>query len=147
MKILVYTDGACSGNPGPGGWGAVILVQDKEYHLSGFEQATTNNRMELKAVLEALKLAVGIGASHAVIHSDSAYVVSSINENRLISWFNKGWKTQQGTEVKNQDLWVKILRQLAKLETRFIKVRGHSGDRYNEMADKLARGEIEANIF
>lgn len=149
MRVRIYTDGACSGNPGPGGWGAIILLSEDRIELSGFQRNTTNNSMEIKAVLEALRK---IKEMHPLrnmkvdIYSDSAYVVNAIKDKWLKKWQLNGWKTTSKEEVKNKELWVQMIDLLnSSFEINFIKVKGHSGDINNERADKLARTQIEKN--
>jgi len=136
-KIEIYTDGACSGNPGPGGYAAILLYKDKQKIISGHEKNTTNNRMELKAVIEALK-ALKTKRIPVVIYTDSTYVQKGLTE-----WL-ENWKKRDFKKVKNPDLWKELdllVSDFPDLEIRHI--RGHSGDKFNEMADKLARKEIK----
>ena len=138
--VTVYTDGACSGNPGPGGWAAVLIYGGREKWLSGGFAETTNNRMELTAAvtaLEALKEPCQVS-----LHTDSQYIANAINEGWLESWKRRGWK-RKGGEVKNIDLWQKLDELLAVHSVSFIWVRGHDGDEYNEKCDKLAVQERE----
>lgn len=148
MKVRVFTDGACSGNPGPGGWAAIILLDEGSQQISGFELNTTNNRMELKAVVEAIKVVKSIGQSTVDIYSDSAYVVNAIDQNWIKRWARNGWQTNSQTEVKNKDLWEELLKLIDRKHDRFkvnvIKVKGHSGNKNNERADVLAKKEIES---
>jgi ribonuclease HI len=146
MKIRIYTDGACSGNPGPGGWGAVILFKNDKQEIAGFEFDTTNNRMELKAVLEALRLAIKVVDKDCRIelYSDSAYVVNAIKDKWIKKWQENGWKTKDRNDVKNKDLWLKLLNLLDKHRNiTFIKVKGHSDNVYNNRCDKMARAQVE----
>ena len=147
MEIKAFTDGACSGNPGPGGWGAIILIpsQRKKYHISGYERETTNNRMELKAVIEAIRLAAEQNADSIHIFSDSAYVVNAVNQGWILRWEDNNWRTASGEAVKNKDLWVQLSFLLYKQAVKFTKVKGHNGNKYNEEADRLAKQEIEIN--
>jgi len=135
--IEIYTDGACSGNPGPGGWAAVIINGDSEREISGGEPRTTNQRMELKAAVEALKSLPG--PSRVRLYSDSAYLVNCFQQDWISRWRRNGWLNAKGQPVENQDLW----RQLAGLNARhtveWVKVKGHSDNRYNERCDALAR--------
>lgn len=151
MRVRIYTDGACSGNPGPGGWAAVVMVQDGMVTLKGSNMATTNNRMELTAVIEGVKAIVNGGPNIPPginvidIHSDSAYVVNAINNKWIALWQSRGWTTQSGKEVKNQDLWQKLVTVLNEARSRgiavnMVKVKGHNGNTFNEIADKLAVG-------
>lgn len=147
MKLRIYTDGACSGNPGPGGWAMVFNKADSCQTYSGYELETTNNRMELMAVVEALKqirkeedeLNVQ-GYDEVELYSDSAYVVNAINGHWIDNWKANGWKTKRGENVKNVDLWKELDATLLK-SVKFIKVKGHSGNTFNELVDKLARDE------
>ncbi len=136
-EYCVYTDGACQNNqaPGgqPGGW-ACVFVDGPSY--SGFDPKTTNNRMEMTAVIEALRHTPD--GARVKIHSDSAYVINAFQQNWFAGWERRGWKNAKGQPVENQDLW-RILRQLAMARrVEWIKVRGHAGDTYNEAADRLA---------
>lgn len=135
-EVTLYTDGACSGNPGPGGWGAILVYGTREKSLSGGEEHTTNNRMELTAVirgLEALKEPCSVE-----IVSDSSYVVRAIEEKWLASWMKNGWRNSQKKPVPNQDLWNLLLLQLDRHVTRFTWIKGHAGHPYNERCDKMA---------
>lgn len=150
MKIKIYTDGACSGNPGIGGWAVLFLTNKKSIPLSGGEKDTTNNRMELYAVIKALKTIINSKKSNIPVfelYSDSAYVVDAINKNWIYNWKMNGWKTKTGDEVKNKDLWLKLLDCLNKIKTNnialeIIKVKGHSGNSFNDRVDALAKLEI-----
>lgn len=139
-NILIYTDGACSGNPGPGGWGAVILVDDTEIPLSGGEKATTNNRMELFAAIAALEtIAQKPDLSHRpiAVYIDSQYVQNGITD-WIKKWKINGWKTAAKKPVKNQDLWIRLDSVVQELDVNWHWVKGHSGNKYNEMCDQLA---------
>ncbi len=138
----IYTDGACSGNPGPGGWAAVITEGDNSREISGFEERTTNQRMELKAAVEALR-AVPPG-SRVRLFSDSAYLVNCFNQGWIKRWQNNGWLTGKGQPVENQDLWRELLELSRDIKVEWIKVKGHSTDRINQRCDYLARGAITA---
>lgn len=140
-EIEIYTDGACSGNPGVGGWAAILIYRGKEKEISGSELETTNNRMELKAVimgLTALKEKCSVK-----LYSDSAYVVNSINNGWLFSWALNNWKTAGKDPVANRDLWEQLLELTKKHPTTFIKVKGHSDNEFNNRCDKLAVSEIK----
>lgn len=139
MSIKIYTDGACSGNPGPGGWGAILHWNDHEKELSGGESETTNNRMELTAVIEGL--AALKKPSEVTVYTDSKYVQNGINE-WLPDWKKRGWVSASKKPVKNQDLWERIdfMIQIHKVE--IIWVKGHSGHEMNERVDKLAVAAI-----
>ena len=134
-KVTVYTDGACSGNPGPGGWGAILMYGGKAKELSGGEKETTNNRMELSAVIEALSaLKEPCGVE---LYTDSQYVANAINEGWLKSWIKRGWRRKAG-EVKNIDLWEKLIPLLERHMVEFIWVKGHSENECNNRCDELA---------
>lgn len=138
-KIDLFTDGACSGNPGPGGWGAILRYKDTEKELSGGEQMTTNNRMEMTAVIEGIS---SLKSKCAVtVHTDSKYVMDGVTK-YLQNWKIKGWKTADKKEVKNIDLWQKIDDLLTRHQVSWIWVKGHAGHAENERADALARGGI-----
>ncbi|HTU65127.1 MAG TPA: ribonuclease HI [Steroidobacteraceae bacterium] len=141
MPVEIYTDGACRGNPGPGGWGALLLLGEHERELYGAEPATTNNRMELTAViraLEALKRPVA-----AKIYTDSQYVMKGVQE-WMPNWKSRGWKTADKKPVKNQDLWMELDALVAKHELSWSWVKGHSGNPGNERVDALANRAIDA---
>ena len=139
-KIEIYTDGACSGNPGPGGWGTVIRYEDgTERELSGGEAKTTNNRMELMAVIEGLRL-MERGKS-LIVTTDSEYVKKGITA-WIHSWLRNNWKTASKQPVKNQDLWKTLWDLTQQLDIEWRWVKGHSGHPENERCDSLARGEI-----
>ena len=138
--ITIYTDGACSGNPGKGGWGAVILKEDKEIHLSGFEPLTTNNRMELTATIEALKSIEKTSNIH--IYTDSQYVKNGINQ-WILNWKKNGWRTANKKSVANKELWIELDRCVEAHKIEWFWVKGHSGNHYNEIADKLAVDAIK----
>jgi len=139
-SIDLFTDGACSGNPGPGGWGAILRSGPHESELSGGEIQTTNNRMELTAVIEGLR-AIKKPAS-VTIHTDSKYVMDGA-KTWIVSWKKRGWKTADKKPVKNEDLWRALDEQQARhLSVAWIWVRGHSGHIENERADLLARDAI-----
>ncbi len=136
----MYTDGACSGNPGPGGWGCVILVDGNEIPLSGGERNTTNNRMELLAVIEGLKhisMRSDFTGRIVALFTDSQYVKNGITD-WIINWKKNGWKTAAKKPVKNQDLWIALDELVSKFTIEWKWVQGHSGDKYNEICDKLA---------
>ncbi|MFO7952012.1 MAG: ribonuclease HI [Bacillota bacterium] len=136
----VYTDGACSGNPGPGGWAAVIMHDDKVEEISGYENMTTNQRMELQAAVEALKQVPP--GSKVRLHSDSAYLVNCFNHGWLTRWAKNGWLSARGQPVDNRDLWELLAELTAKNEVEWIKVKGHSTDQWNQHCDQLAREAI-----
>ena len=143
MPINVYTDGACSGNPGIGGWGVVILVDDrKPIHLNGGSNNTTNNRMELTAAIEALKYFKKNSTIN--LFTDSKYVKDGI-ESWIVNWKRNGWKTASKKPVKNKMLWIELDTQLARHSINWQWIKGHVGHIHNEQADYLARRFIEEN--
>ena len=139
--IAIYTDGACKGNPGVGGWGALLVHGGHEKELYGGEPATTNNRMELTAVIRALEAVTR--PLPLVVHTDSQYVQKGITE-WLPGWKRKGWKTADGKPVKNLDLWQRLDQLSARHRIDWRWVRGHSGHAGNERADRLANRGVEA---
>lgn len=135
-EVNIYTDGACSGNPGAGGWGAVLIYGENEKRLQGGEELTTNNRMELMAAikgLEALKRPCKVN-----LYSDSAYLVNAFNQGWLKNWQRNGWKTAKKEPVENQDLWQRLLALAQIHDITWIKVKGHSDNYYNNLCDQLA---------
>lgn len=141
--VTIYTDGACRGNPGPGGWGVLMMTRGKEKILSGAEPETTNNRMEIQAAIEALS-ALKRGCK-VVLYTDSRYVKDGINE-WLPNWKKRGWKTSNRKPVKNEDLWRELDRVVAQHEIDWRWVRGHSGVPGNERADELANAAVDAML-
>ncbi len=139
-KVTIYTDGACSGNPGIGGWAAVLLYNGKKKEISGFEKETTNNRMELMAIIQGLR-AVKDGWA-CEIYSDSQYVVDAFNKGWIESWQSNGWRTASKSPVKNFELWNALLFETARHSVEFVKVKGHADVELNELCDKLARAAI-----
>lgn len=141
MNIKIYTDGACSGNPGIGGWGAVILIPENEtINLNGGSNDTTNNQMELTATIEALKYFRD--SKNITIFTDSKYVMNGI-ETWINNWKKNGWKTTSKKPVKNKILWEQLDKEISKHKVEWNWVKGHDGNRYNEKADYLARKFIE----
>ena len=137
-KVCIYTDGACSGNPGPGGWAAILTYGENERELSGGESATTNNRMELMAVISAL---TSLKESCEVeLWTDSQYIEKAINEGWLAGWKRRGWK-RKGGELKNIELWQELDRLLGLHRVNFNWLKGHDGHEYNERCDALAVAE------
>lgn len=140
-KVTIYTDGACSGNPGPGGYGAVIMANDIIDDIYGGEPSTTNNRMEMRAVIEAL---TALPKSCEVeLYVDSMYVKDGINS-WMTNWKKNGWQTAAGKPVKNQDLWIQLDETTQKHTIHWHWVRGHDGNEFNERADNLARSGVIA---
>lgn len=140
-QIEIYTDGACSGNPGPGGWGAVLVYNGKEKELSGSEKNTTNNRMELTAVIMALNALNQ--PCEVKLTTDSKYVCDAINKSWVYSWRKNDWKKSDKKPALNVDLWKELLSLLEKHEVEFIWVKGHNGHKYNEICDALAVKEYQ----
>lgn len=143
-KVTIYTDGACSGNPGPGGWGAILMYNGNSKEISGGCKDTTNNIMELTAVIKALKMLKY--ACEVDLYSDSAYVVNAFKQKWIENWKKNNWKTASKEPVKNKELWQELdnLTQMHKVT--FHKVKGHSDNEFNNRCDELARGEIENGI-
>ena len=143
VTVTIYTDGACKGNPGPGGWGVVLQSGGKEKHMHGGEAQTTNNRMEMTAVikaLEALKM-----PCHVSLYTDSKYVIQGITE-WMEGWKARGWKTAGKDPVKNIDLWHKIDALITEHQINWHWVKGHAGHPGNELADALANKGVEAHL-
>ena len=140
-EVIIYTDGACSGNPGPGGWGSILMYKDNKKEISGGKLETTNNVMELTAVIEGLKLLKF--PCKVKLYSDSAYVVNAFNEKWIYGWLKNGWKNSSKEPVKNKELWQELY-ELTKIhDVEFIKVKGHSDNEYNNRCDELARNAIQ----
>ena len=142
MKELdIYTDGACSGNPGPGGWGVVLLYQGNRKELSGDQPETTNNRMELFAAIQGLS---ALKESCIVnLYSDSSYLINAFEKHWIDNWQRNGWKTSAKQPVENQDLWKLLLIHVRKHQVRFIKVKGHSDNVNNNRCDEMAVAAIK----
>ncbi len=134
--VIVYTDGACSGNPGPGGWAALLRHGDNERVLTGAETHTTNNRMEMMACLEALRAMKR--PMRVKIHTDSAYVQRAFTQGWLKNWQKNGWKTASKKPVENQDIWEQLVEATQPHQVEWIKVKGHAGNPDNERVDGLA---------
>ncbi len=140
-KVIIYTDGACSGNPGPGGWGAILMYRDKKLEISGYEAHTTNNRMELTAPIHALsRLKEPCEVS---VYSDSAYLINAFQKHWLDSWQRHNWVKSDKKPVENVDLWQALLKYDAVHRIEWIKVKGHADNPYNNRCDALATGEIK----
>lgn len=138
--VTIYTDGACSGNPGPGGWAAILMYGEHRKEISGGEQSTTNNRMELTAAIEALKHLKGMCRVH--LHTDSAYMVNCFKQRWYANWEKNGWINSKKNPVENRDLWQLLLEQTRRHQVEFIKVKGHSDNEWNNRCDELARGAV-----
>ena len=139
-EITIYTDGACSGNPGPGGWGAILMYKDNKKEISGAKKDTTNNVMELTAVIEALKLLKY--PCKVSLYSDSAYVVNAFLQKWIFGWQKNNWKTADKKDVKNKELWQELVKLTRTHDVTFIKVKGHADNEYNNRCDELARKAI-----
>ena len=134
-KVKIYTDGACSGNPGKGGWGAILIYAKEKKYMSGSKQLTTNNQMELTATIEALKAI--LKPSNIALYTDSQYVKNGITS-WIFNWKKNGWKTANKKPVANKDLWIELEKYVDFHSVNWFWVKGHSGDHYNEIADELA---------
>lgn len=141
--IEIYTDGACSGNPGPGGYGIVLRYKGVQKEFAGFEANTTNNRMELTAVIEALKLLKE--PCEITLYSDSAYTLNAFLLGWIDFWVLNNWQTKTSKQVLNVDLWQELLELKSKHKITWIKVKGHADNELNNLCDKLAREQIEKN--
>ena len=140
-KVIIYTDGACSGNPGPGGWGAILMYKGAKKEISGGMKETTNNIMEITAVVEALKcLKV---ESDVEVYSDSAYTVNAFKQGWIYNWMKNGWKTANKEPVKNKELWQELYSLTKKHKVEFIKVKGHADNEFNNRCDEMAREAIQ----
>ena len=143
FNVTIYTDGACSGNPGAGGWGAILMHEGVKKEFSGFDKETTNNKMELTAVIEALKKLKK--PCKVQLYSDSAYVVNALTLGWLENWKNNSWRGSDKKMVKNIELWQELDELLLTHEVEFIKVKGHADNEFNNRCDALATGEIAKN--
>lgn len=139
-EITIYTDGACSGNPGPGGWGAILMFGDTKKEISGGLDNTTNNVMELTAVIESLKILKR--PCKVDLYSDSAYVVNAFLQKWIYGWIKKNWKTAGNDPVKNKELWQELYNLTQKHKVEFIKVKGHADNKFNNRCDEMARDAI-----
>lgn len=143
--VEIFTDGACSGNPGPGGWGAILRYGTHEREISGGEKNTTNNRMELTALIEALTLLRE--TCKIVVYSDSKYVCEAISQGWAVKWKKQNWIKSDKKPALNADLWDKLLELLEKHEVKLVWVKGHAGHPENERCDRLAVSEVEKLRF
>ena len=140
-EVIIYTDGACSGNPGPGGWGAMLMYKDKTLEISGYEAHTTNNRMELTAVIRALQ---ALKEPCAVeLWSDSKYVIDALDKGWALGWRKKGWVKSDKKPALNPDLWTLLLDLTAQHDMRYHWVKGHAENEYNNRCDAMAVAERE----
>ncbi len=142
-QVVIYTDGACSGNPGPGGWGAILMAGGKEKVLTGGELATTNNRMELMAAIQALEALTK--PCKVELHTDSQYLIKGVSE-WIHAWKKRGWTTADRKPVKNDDLWRRLDEARLRHDVTWRWVKGHAGHELNERADALARQGLRATL-
>lgn len=142
-QITIYTDGACSGNPGPGGWSAIIICDNKEEEISGFEKFTTNNKMELLAPIRAIQTLKD--KAELDIFTDSTYVKNGITK-WILSWMQNNWQTSRKEDVKNKELWQELWEATHKHVVKWHWVRGHGNNRYNNRVDQSARDVIVQNM-
>ena len=140
-EVIIYTDGACSGNPGPGGWGSILMYKGNKKEISGGKEDTTNNVMELTAVIEGLKLLKF--PCKVKLYSDSAYVVNAFLQKWIYGWLKNGWVNSNKEPVKNKELWQELYELTKVHEVEFIKVKGHSDNEFNNRCDELARNAIK----
>ena len=140
-KVIIYTDGACSGNPGPGGWGAILMYKDIKKEISGGSKNTTNNIMELTAALESLKMLKF--DCEVQLYSDSAYLVNGFLKGWIYNWQKNNWQTAGKEPVKNKEIWQELYNLTRKHKVEFIKVKGHSDNKFNNRCDELARNAIK----
>jgi len=141
-EVIIYTDGACSGNPGPGGWGSILMYKENKKEISGGKENTTNNVMELTAVIEGLKLLKF--PCKVKLYSDSAYVINAFIQKWIYGWIKNGWTNSNKEPVKNKELWQELYNLTKIHEVEFIKVKGHSDNEYNNRCDELARNAIKS---
>lgn len=144
-NVKLYTDGACSGNPGPGGYGAILIYKGIEKEISGGENNTTNNKMEIMAVIKGLEMIKE--PCNVTVYSDSAYVVNAIQMGWLKTWKKNNWKKSDKSVVKNIDLWERLISLMEIHNVEFIKVKGHSDNEYNNRCDRLAVAEREKLVL
>jgi len=143
-QVEIYTDGACSGNPGPGGWGVVILYSNNVKELSGFDQKSTNQRMELVAAIEGLSALKEACSVH--LYSDSAYLVNGFNQRWIQGWLKNGWVNAKKQPVSNQELWERLWELSGIHKVEWVKVKGHSDNKWNNRCDLLAREAIKTGL-
>ena len=143
-QVEIYTDGACSGNPGVGGWGGVMFYRGIRKEMSGAEGDTTNNRMELTAIIKGLS-ALKFGCD-VTLYSDSAYCVDAFNQGWIYGWQKNGWRTADKSDVKNSDLWQTLVGLTKKHNVTFVKVKGHADNEHNNRCDALARAAIKKYV-
>lgn len=141
-KVVIYTDGACSGNPGPGGWGTILMYKDTKKEISGGKKDTTNNIMELTAALEGLKMLKY--PCEVDLYSDSAYLVNGFSQGWIYNWQKNNWQTADKKPVKNKEIWQEIYNLTKIHKVKFIKVKGHADNEFNNRCDELARNAIKS---
>ena len=139
-NVKIYTDGACSGNPGPGGWAAILIYNQYRKEMKGFEEDTTNNKMELQAVIKGMEALTE--PCEVDVYSDSGYVIDAVERGWIENWRNNNWTTSAGSPVKNRELWEALIRLAGFHKLKLVKVQGHSGDPDNERCDELAKTAI-----
>ena len=142
-SIIIYTDGACSYNPGPGGWGAILMYKDTKKEISGYNPMTTNNQMELTAVIEALLMLKE--PCKVQLYSDSAYVINAFNQDWITKWIMNDFKNSKKKPVENMELWKRLINLSNYHQIEWIKVKGHADNPFNNRCDELARQQIEKN--
>ena len=140
-KVIIYTDGACSGNPCPGGWGTILMYNGNKKEISGAKNNTTNNVMELTAALEGLKMLKF--PCEVELYSDSAYLVNSFSQGWIYNWKKNNWKTASKEPVKNKEIWEEIYNLTQIHKVKFIKVKGHADNEFNNRCDEMARNAIK----
>lgn len=140
-EVTIYTDGACSGNPGPGGWAAVLIYKNHQKEISGHEEQTTNNRMEMTAAIKALKQLKE--PCYVCLYSDSAYLINAFQQQWIEKWQRNGWRTAAKNPVENKDLWEQLVELTQCHKVEWCKVEGHSGNPLNERCDQLAKKMIK----
>lgn len=140
-EVTIYTDGACKGNPGPGGWAAILECRGVEKVLSGGDPACTNNKIELTAAVTALEALTK--PCIVTVYSDSKYIVDAINQRWLFNWLKRGWRNSLNEPTPNRELWVRVLEQLKRHRVTFHRVKGHAGNPKNERCDQIAVAEIQ----
>lgn len=144
-NVTIYTDGACSGNPGVGGWGAILMYGSAKKEISGADKMTTNNRMEMLAAINALKMLKE--PCNVELFTDSAYLSNGFNQGWIWNWLKRDWKKSNGDPVENRELWVSLLELSRQHKITWIKVKGHADNEFNNRCDKLARDAVQKLKF
>ncbi len=142
-KVVIYTDGACSGNPGPGGWGAILMYKNTEKEISGYQEQTTNNAMELTAIIEALKMLKE--QCEVDLYTDSSYCCNAFLNGWIYGWSRNGWKNSKKEEIANKELWTELYDLTRYHRVNWFHVKGHADNEYNNRCDKLATDQIKMN--